>query len=436
MTDGELSPQAVVPDKKDWPRTSYGTIDWEPAFEHPETGLITLVEQAVTAEGVLACCKVVIRALFSRQDDAETRVEYERRVNEAMILSFDGEDDSGGGDDDAARKDRVIKLLREIKDIRVERAEFHIARIKMGIDKPDERRETVDSDDTAGGSPGDSDQHADISAPDAFVEALSQLLAGRLKALREDVEPGPIAGAPPPFPVSEAFAQRLDGLIRNEFAPAMMDACRPFLVQAEHKEPGQRIQFILENMEERRSREILWESWRIVWQEKTSEQELPKKPKEEKKSLLGKLKKSKPQPSWMGEAMTVEEWQDEVARIKQANKDAERIWAEITAPADDFQPPDDNDHRMLMNLFARTAGAMRKQITAVRQIAEQGGNAGKVFADYQQGKDIDLPLICACCQRPELFLDKGLLKDFLRGFPDTMKRDRFRLSLRFFGEYL
>jgi hypothetical protein len=428
MTDGEISPVAVVPDKKDWPRTSYGTIDWEPAFEHPETGLITLVEQAATAAGVLACCQVVIRALFSRKDDAETRVEYERRVNEAMILSFDGDD----GNDDETRKERVIGLLREIKDIRVERADFHIARIKMGIDKPDERRETMDADAPS----GDAEQHADISAPDAFVEALSQLLAGRLEALREDVAPGPIAGRPPPFPVSEAFAQRLDGLIRKEFAPAMMDACRPFLVQAEHKEPAQRIQFILENMEERRSREILWESWRIVWQEKTSEQELPKKPKEEKKSLLGKLKKSKPQPSWMGEQMTVEEWQDEVARIKQANKDAERIWAEIIAPADDFQPPDDNDHRMLMNLFARTAGAMRKQITAVRQIAEQGGNAGKVFADYQQGKDIDLPLMCACCQRPELFLDKGLLKDFLRGFPDTMKRDRFRMSLRFFGDSL
>jgi hypothetical protein len=436
MNDGELSPEAAVPDKKDWPRTSYGTIDWEPAFEHPETGLITLVERAATMGGVLACCTVIIRALFSRQDDAETRVDYERRVNEAMSLSFDGEDD--GASDDETRKERVIALLREIKDIRVERAEFHIARIKMGIDTPVERREAAadDGSETSPERDPGAEADADISAPDAFIEALSQLLAGRLEALREEVRPGPIAGRPPPFPVSEAFAGRLDDLIRREFAPAMMDACRPFIVQAERKEPGQRIQFILENMEERRSREILWESWRIVWQEKTSEQELPKKPKEEKKSLLGKLKKSKPQPSWMGEKMTVEEWHDEVARIKRANKDAERIWAEITAPADDFQPPDDNDHRMLMNLFARTAGAMRKQITAVRQIATQGGNPGKVFADYQQGKDIDLPLLCACCQRPEMFLDKGLLKDFLRSFPDTMKRDRFRLSLRFFPDFL
>ncbi len=438
MNDGDPVPEAAVPNKKDWPRTEYGTIDWEPAFENPEHGLISLVEQAATGDGILACCKVIIHALFSRQDDAEERVAFERKVNDAMILTFDGSsaDADSGKSGDAVRKERVIALMREIKDVRVERAEFHITRIKMGIVEGEKRVEPTDAAesefiDTAAPLVDE----GDISAEDAFVEAMSQLLAGRFEALRDNVPPGKVAGESPPFPVSEAFAQLFDGLVREHFAPAMMGACRPFIMQAEQKEPPERVSFIRENMEERRSREILWDSWRIVWREMTSEQELPKKPKEEKKGLLSELKKKKEGPAWMDEPMTVEEWEEEVARVKQSNTLAKNIWAQIIAPNDEFQPPDNDDDKLLMNLFARTGGAIAKQINAVRQIAEQGGNAGKVFSDYQQGKDIDLPLVCACCQRPDLFLDGGMLKDFMRGFPDAMKRDRFRLTTRSFGAY-
>ncbi|MBT6095501.1 MAG: hypothetical protein HOH04_11515 [Rhodospirillaceae bacterium] len=437
MNEGETVPETAVPSKKDWPRTEYGTIDWEPAFEDPEHGLISLVEQAVTADGILACCKVIIHSLFSRQGDAEERVAYERRVNDAMVLSFDGSDVDVDRDDDAIRKDQVIVLLREIKTVRVERADFHITRIKMGIVEGEKRVESADEPDLATVSPdAPPAEDNNISAEDAFIEAMSLLLAGRFEALREDVSPGQIAGEIPPFPVSEIFAQHFDTLVREHFAPAMMTACRPFIVQAEHKEPAERVAFIQEQMEERRSREILWDSWRIEWREKTVEQELPKKPKEEKKGLLSKLKKKKNLPSWQEEPLTMEEWEEEVARIKQANKLAKSIWAKIIAPNDAFQPPDDDDDKLLMNLFARTAGAISKQINAVRQIAEQGGNTGKVFADYQQGKDIDLPLVCACCQRPDLFLEGGMLKNIMRSFPDAMKRERFRLTTRSFGTYM
>ncbi|MEK9754365.1 MAG: hypothetical protein VW338_14320 [Rhodospirillaceae bacterium] len=134
--------------------------------------------------------------------------------------------------------------------------------------------------------------------------------------------------------------------------------------------------------------------------------------------------------------MTLDEWKDEVKRIERANQRARNIWARLTETDKRFQPPDDSDRKTLMNLFARTAGALSKQIGAVRQIAEQGGNAGKVFSDYQQGKDIDLPLLCACCQQPEIFLENGVLKDFMRGFPETMRRERFPLTSRFFEDFL
>ena len=120
----------AVPDKGDWPRTEHGTVDWEAAFERGEHALIAMVEQTATQAGILACGMVIIRALFSRANDAEERVDYERQLNEAMAASFDGDD----VESDDVRRARVTALLREIKEARIERANFHIARIKAGID--------------------------------------------------------------------------------------------------------------------------------------------------------------------------------------------------------------------------------------------------------------------------------------------------------------
>jgi hypothetical protein len=432
MNDEKSLPEIAVPEKKDWPRTEHGTIDREAAFEAPESGLIPLVEQTATSDGILASCKVIIHALFSRQDDAEQRVAYERKINDAMILSFDGPTNTGNGDDDATRCAQVISVLREIKDTRIERANFHVTRKKMSVSDPVEKRQENEVPPSNTSKTG----AADISAEDAFVEAISKLLAGRLGALRDNVKPGSIAGHAPPFPVSADFAKRFDTLVRKHFGPAMMDACRPFILQAENKPPPERVAFILENMEERRSREILWDSWRIIWEQLTNEQELPKKPEEQKKGLLDRLKKKKQQPSWMEEPLTLEEWEDEVRRIKKANALAIKIWAKLTEPDDAFRAPDEGDRKMLMNLFARTAAAMTRQINAIRQIAEQGGNTDKVFADYQQGKDIDLPLLCACCQNTKVFLKNGLLKNLMRSFPESMQRERFRLTHRFFGDFI
>ena len=188
-------------------------------------------------------------------------------------------------------------------------------------------------------------------------------------------------------------------------------------------------------MEKRQSREILWESWQVVWRELTEQQDPPAKPKEEKKSLMGKLKRSK-QPSWQKAPMTLDQWKAEVKRVKQANEDAAELWAAIAAESDAYQAPTEADGKLLMNLFARSPGAMTKQVNAVRQIAEQGGNSGRVFADYQQGKDIDLPLLAAVCQRPDLFLEDCLLKDFMMGFPDGLKNQQFGRCLRFFPDHV
>ncbi|MEK9723965.1 MAG: hypothetical protein VW405_10865, partial [Rhodospirillaceae bacterium] len=191
---------------------------------------------------------------------------------------------------------------------------------------------------------------------------------------------------------------------------------------------------LTQSMETRQSRQFLWDVWQKVWTEATCQREPPKKPAKEKKSLLGKLKKQDAKPGWMGEQMTMEEWEDAVAMIAQANKRAAANWAGLTAASDAFAAPTDGDNKMLMNLFARTPDVMGKQVRALTQIAEQGGNRAKIFADYQQGKDIDLPLLSAVCQRPDLFPDGGILKDVMRSFPEPLQRDQFGLIVRYFAD--
>ena len=133
--------------------------------------------------------------------------------------------------------------------------------------------------------------------------------------------------------------------------------------------------------------------------------------------------------------MTIEEWEEACTEIEEMNAHAAKVWGEITRQSDNYQAPGDEDNALLMNLFARTPDTLQKQIDAILQISEQGGNTAKVFADYQQGKNIDTALLAACYQSAETLLEGGVLKEFMRSFRDTMRRDRFPLVERYLASY-
>ncbi len=429
-----MNDQIETPKKSAWPRTEHGTIDWELVFERPDDGLIALVEEFNSADGVMKVCKVIIHALFSRDSDAENRVRFEREVNEIMVNA----NDPNHAFALEPRKILIIELLREVKQNRVLNASFHIARMKEDAKSkadPSKRRTDEPAADTGADQSATPDRDAPEYPEDAFVFALTEMLAHRMEALSKGVNQEPLLDRPLPFPVSQAFSQRMLSLVRDHMAGEMQTSCRTFIRKSENQPREKQVDYIVTAMESRESRQVLWASWQDVWNDLTQQREPPKKPKEEKKKgLLGKFKKQEARPSYMGKALTMDEWEDAVAMTKQANTLAARLWSEMTAASDAFQPPTDADNKLLMNFFARTPGAMGKQIKAVRQIVEQGGNLAKVFADYQQGKDIDLPLLSAICQRPDLFFDQGILKDIMRSFPDSMRRDRFALVSRYFGD--
>jgi len=424
------------PKKDNWPRTEHGTIDWEVVFERPKDGLIALVELSPNAEGLTRISKLIVKSLFSRDNDAETRVRFEREVDEIMVNSNTTENAFAL----EPRKVLIAALLREIKTNRLLSASFHIARLKenkkLESEADADERRADDPSNPMVAEPYSADTREAPPSPEAaFNMALTEMLAHRMSVLCRNVKQDHLMGRPLPFAVSHAFAERMLTLVRDHMALDMQAACRTFIRQAENQPPTHQVDFITKSMESRQSRQIIWASWQSVWADYTQQRDPPEKPKEEeKKGLLGVFKKQKSQPEWMDDPLTIDEWEDAVAMTKQANTLAAKLWADLTAPSEIFQPPTDDDNKLLMNLFARTPSAMEKQIGAVRQIAEQGGNHAKIFADYQQGKDIDLPLLVAICQRPDLFLDNGMLKDLMRSFPDSMRRERFELVLRYFED--
>ena len=410
-----------TPAKDTWPRTRWGTIDWETVFESPDTGFIAMVEQSSAVFILEKCCELIIESLFNREGDEDFRVAYLEQMQQTLKIQK-----TLGAELDA-QKAAIIEILRVVKVNRQQRAEDFAAEKQAAAE-------------TAAASDGQSESDEAVSADDpegAFIMAVSDQFAERMAALREGVNPDSVIGGTPPFPVSEAFARNLKAIIREYIAPEMADRCRALVNLAGNTEPADRYQTLRDAMGERRNREALWDAWRLVWHEATNQQEMPEKPiVPEKKGLLSKFASKNTEMGAEGELITLDEWKIEKTRVKTANAQAKENWTAITAEDEAYQAPEDSDNKLLMNLFARTAEAMTKQINAIRQIAEQGGNAGKIFADYQQGKDIDLPLLVACCQRPDMFLRDGLLKDFLKGFPENMRRQHFELVSRFFADHI
>ncbi|MDD9876470.1 MAG: hypothetical protein OXR84_03410 [Magnetovibrio sp.] len=217
--------EAVEQPKKDsWPRTEHGTIDWEVVFEKPEIGLIALVEQTQTMDGIMRCSSVIIRALFSRDSDANNRRVYERQVNEVMLLG-------DGSLPVSQRKGEIVKLMRQIKENRVMAAELHVRRQKRKAEDAAAEAEAARRAEDEAAAAALAAASAPPDDPEAaFRVAFPSMVAARMGALHKDVnQNGGLAGRPLPFPVSTAFAEHFGTLIAEHFAPAMSKPCRSFI---------------------------------------------------------------------------------------------------------------------------------------------------------------------------------------------------------------
>jgi len=370
--------------------------DWEQVFEAEETGLISLINQSKTRDGLRACVNAVIHNIFPNDEYAEILKGYEGRLD-ALISNEDHIEED---------KQRISELLREIKVT------------------------------LQGGSAGGAASVAeDASAEQVFADICSAKVRERFQVLQGSIDQD--GEDKLPFIFSAKFETHFMDILRQHILANMGDRCSSLIARAGQGPAAK--EFIDNAFDDRRDSVSLTEAWKDAWKELTEQQEVPTKPKEEKKGLLGGLGKKKPPAPGQ---MTLEAWQVKSKQIKAANKLSAKIWAEICAESDAYHPPMDDDRQLLGGLFTVSPEGIEKQINAIRQIVEQGieqdGNYGRQFASYAESKDTDLGLLAASYQRPDLFLtgEENALKDMLMGTDDAARAKKYRMVSRFLSDHM
>ena len=102
--------------KPAFPQTPDGVTDWEKVFEDPNQGLISVIRTAQTADNLRACMMIVIRQLFTRDDDALQVAQLTRQLDDLLVQSAG-----------AVPSDAAIAMLRQIKTQRQDMAQAYLA---------------------------------------------------------------------------------------------------------------------------------------------------------------------------------------------------------------------------------------------------------------------------------------------------------------------
>ncbi|MDH5187443.1 MAG: hypothetical protein OEW37_00640 [Rhodospirillaceae bacterium] len=109
-----------------WPQKPDGTTDWDLVFDDPTSGLIAIISKAKTSEALKETTTLVIKKLFTRDDDASEVVRFLAELDN--IISKVEETDQL-----SATIDAVISLLHTIKEERKEQARQYLEKKKLGI---------------------------------------------------------------------------------------------------------------------------------------------------------------------------------------------------------------------------------------------------------------------------------------------------------------
>ena len=395
-----------------WPKLPNGTVDWELVFEAPDTGLIQLIEAARQSKTLIDCTAMIIQTLFTRDGDEDVRTQYTKKL--AIVAVSEVDDVSGMATHTSA-------ILRSIKDDRIKRAaewaihkqEREVARKQEELHEERQKRVRAGMDET------------EIAFSDVFCDAFDQ----KFQAMWAGVSQQPTKGKKLPFTVSSDFAGIFENVVRDPFMPWIIAKCRYIISEAKHKKSEQQHEYLEERLNDPRTQKELRTIWNETWQHFMQEEEYPKKPKEDRKGFLGTITRAvKDTIVDDGEYYTMEDWDHEVEIIDKQNAETREVRARLLAPSTVYQAPTEEDLTRLMNMFSIIPGDLRKQISSLRQIAEEDESAVRLYESYAKGKNLELALIAVSFQNSDIFLgDKQMLVHLLRG----RKRHELELSLPF-----
>lgn len=113
-------------DKKPlWPQTPEGITDWDVVFGHPTNGFIAIISQAKTPEALQQTTMLIIKKLFTRDDDGPEVSRFSAQLNQIIYRL-----EKGGQLD--ATVEAVVGLLQIIKEERKEKAREYLENKKKG----------------------------------------------------------------------------------------------------------------------------------------------------------------------------------------------------------------------------------------------------------------------------------------------------------------
>ncbi|MDA1090462.1 MAG: hypothetical protein O3A85_09150 [Proteobacteria bacterium] len=417
-------------------------MDWELMFDGPGTGLVAAVESAPNVMVLGQILSVLINSLFNRDDDQHIKDTYLALAREAVPAEADGR-----AVDLEKSRQAVLLVLQHIKRQRV-RLQPNTARKTDAALDPQQQAEEITNEPVTKTAEEEQAAPTDSSnkAENIFIDFMSRTLRRRINILALPLIDSYTFKGQLAFLLSPDFADHFEKILRADILPSMVPMVHRYVLQIENKPESERQQFLETLTESRQDRNAISDAWQRVWKDLTEAKPSPNKPAAVAGGgMLNRLvKKVKNKPSGPGE-MTLEQWQKKTAEIKKSNARAVENWGKITQNSGKYLPPEDQDKKLLMDLFASTENDIQDQMRALHQIASQGGSA-KAFDTYTQGRDIDLALLSLCYRNPDIFLKRNaeagqrksgdgntpsFLKYVLSGYKANARKSQFPLVSRY-----
>lgn len=394
-----------------WPRCQDGTVDWEFVFENPENGLIPIIEQARKPETLIDCTAMIVQSLFTRDGDEDIRARY---TQELATLALSNSVDLH------TRAERASEMLREIKDDRIERAyewSNHKAEreaVRAASKETPVSTSAEDSSEQTATSPA---PHTKNEVEMIFEDGFCDFLDQRFQVMWGGVTQEPLDGHKISFTVSSDFARKFEEIVREVLMSWMLDKARIHVRNISRQDSTERKTFFAEQLEDKKVQKELWTAWKDGWEKYMTPQKLPAKPEKKKGGLLGSLTNVVKDAISDRQEYSLEDWEFDTETINNHNDSVHQIKEKLFAESDIYVAPNEEDSDLLMNMFSLSASGLRKQISSIRQIAEDEDSAGRVFETYAAGKDLELALIAVSYQSPNVFLsgEKKMLPHLLAG---------------------
>ncbi len=276
------------------------------------------------------------------------------------------------------------------------------------------------------------------SPEDFFADVIITSILNNLAALGSELKDRGSDTEKLPFVLSPAFATRLEPILRTHVLPGFTEGSYFTISQMSGKPRAQWLSSLTEIFSDPTQGLMLWERWQIAWRNATTQRDEPPPPFVDpaKQGIRGVMNRLLGSDDVFIEdvEMTQEEWQEAVEEARQENLRSREVWSLLKADSPDYQAPFDTDNHLLMTLF-RSDEDMKIHVAKLRQFAKDSETAGRKFDTYLQGKDLDLPLLCACYNYPDELMsgEKAMVATFVAGLNRKQAEIALPLCCRFLG---